>query len=107
MVAICCRIIIVSIFQFPELLRNLLIYLDACIRYGRFNELVEVGCSPMSILFIFYSLLINVVFLTFKVNPIAVNSKYCNVFTENKRVVSIISTRDFGKVCDFRHLTTS
>ncbi|KAG5525953.1 hypothetical protein RHGRI_032300 [Rhododendron griersonianum] len=43
----------------------------------------------------------------FTVNPIAVNSKYCNVFTENKRVVSIISTRDFGKVCDFRHLTTS
>ncbi|KAG5525950.1 hypothetical protein RHGRI_032300 [Rhododendron griersonianum] len=34
----------------------------------------------------------------FTVNPIAVNSKYCNVFTENKRVVSIISTRDFGKV---------
>lgn len=35
----------------------------------------------------------------FKVNPIAVNSKYCNVFTENKRVVSIISTKEFGKVC--------
>lgn len=34
-----------------------------------------------------------------QVNPIAVNSKYCNVFTENKRVVSIISTVDFGKVC--------
>ena len=34
-----------------------------------------------------------------KVNPIAVNSKYCNVFTENKRVVCIISTADFGKVC--------
>ncbi|KAK7412112.1 hypothetical protein VNO78_03559 [Psophocarpus tetragonolobus] len=34
----------------------------------------------------------------FTVNPIAVNSKYCNVFTENKRVVSIISTVDFGKV---------
>ncbi|KAI8532229.1 hypothetical protein RHMOL_Rhmol11G0196900 [Rhododendron molle] len=34
----------------------------------------------------------------YTVNPIAVNSKYCNVFTENKRVVSIISTRDFGKV---------
>ncbi|CAL9198259.1 phosphatidylserine decarboxylase proenzyme 2 isoform X1 [Musa acuminata AAA Group] len=33
-----------------------------------------------------------------KVNPIAVNSKYCNVFTENKRVVSIISTSEFGKV---------
>ncbi|XP_068652411.1 phosphatidylserine decarboxylase proenzyme 2-like isoform X2 [Aristolochia californica] len=33
-----------------------------------------------------------------QVNPIAVNSKYCNVFTENKRVVSIISTSDFGKV---------
>lgn len=40
------------------------------------------------------------VFLFFiQVNPIAVNSKYCNVFTENKRVVSIISTVDFGKVC--------
>ncbi|KAG9457288.1 hypothetical protein H6P81_001796 [Aristolochia fimbriata] len=34
----------------------------------------------------------------YTVNPIAVNSKYCNVFTENKRVVSIISTDDFGKV---------
>jgi phosphatidylserine decarboxylase len=34
----------------------------------------------------------------YTVNPIAVNSKYCNVFTENKRVVSIISTSDFGKV---------
>ncbi|XP_043722005.1 phosphatidylserine decarboxylase proenzyme 2-like isoform X1 [Telopea speciosissima] len=34
----------------------------------------------------------------YTVNPIAVNSKYCNVFTENKRVVSIISTEDFGKV---------
>ncbi|XP_058097342.1 phosphatidylserine decarboxylase proenzyme 2-like isoform X3 [Magnolia sinica] len=33
-----------------------------------------------------------------KVNPIAVNSKYCNVFTENKRVVSLLSTEDFGKV---------
>ncbi|GAB4855316.1 phosphatidylserine decarboxylase [Ancistrocladus abbreviatus] len=34
----------------------------------------------------------------YTVNPIAVNSKYCNVFTENKRVVSIISTAQFGKV---------
>ncbi|CAM8926716.1 unnamed protein product [Rhodiola kirilowii] len=34
----------------------------------------------------------------YTVNPIAVNSKYCNVFTENKRVVSIISTSRFGKV---------
>uniref|UniRef100_A0A7N1A082 Phosphatidylserine decarboxylase proenzyme 2 n=1 Tax=Kalanchoe fedtschenkoi TaxID=63787 RepID=A0A7N1A082_KALFE len=34
----------------------------------------------------------------YTVNPIAVNSKYCNVFTENKRVVSIISTSQFGKV---------
>ncbi|CAH9082028.1 unnamed protein product [Cuscuta europaea] len=34
----------------------------------------------------------------YTVNPIAVNSKYCNVFTENKRVVSIISSEDFGKV---------
>lgn len=34
----------------------------------------------------------------YTVNPIAVNSKYCNVFTENKRVVSIISTAHFGKV---------
>ncbi|KAJ3683235.1 hypothetical protein LUZ60_013462 [Juncus effusus] len=34
----------------------------------------------------------------YTVNPIAVNSKYCNVFTENKRVVSIISSPDFGKV---------
>lgn len=34
----------------------------------------------------------------YTVNPIAVNSKYCNVFTENKRTVSIISTKDFGKV---------
>ncbi|KAI3445696.1 hypothetical protein Pfo_002361 [Paulownia fortunei] len=34
----------------------------------------------------------------YTVNPIAVNSKYCNVFTENKRVVSLISTEEFGKV---------
>ncbi|GAB2277675.1 phosphatidylserine decarboxylase [Dionaea muscipula] len=34
----------------------------------------------------------------YTVNPIAVNSKYCNVFTENKRVASIISTTHFGKV---------
>ncbi|XP_058097340.1 phosphatidylserine decarboxylase proenzyme 3-like isoform X1 [Magnolia sinica] len=34
----------------------------------------------------------------YTVNPIAVNSKYCNVFTENKRVVSLLSTEDFGKV---------
>ncbi|KAG9160149.1 hypothetical protein Leryth_015037 [Lithospermum erythrorhizon] len=34
----------------------------------------------------------------YTVNPIAVNSKYCNVLTENKRTVSIISTSDFGKV---------
>ncbi|KAK1299918.1 hypothetical protein QJS10_CPB13g00826 [Acorus calamus] len=34
----------------------------------------------------------------YTVNPIAVNSKYCNVFTENKRVVSLISTSSFGKV---------
>ncbi|KAK7331683.1 hypothetical protein VNO80_28420 [Phaseolus coccineus] len=34
----------------------------------------------------------------YTVNPIAVNSKYCNVFTENTRVVSIISTEAFGKV---------
>lgn len=41
-----------------------------------------------------------------QVNPIAVNSKYCNVFTENKRVVSIISTSEFGKVCIFALLFT-
>ncbi|KAL3676101.1 hypothetical protein R1sor_026049 [Riccia sorocarpa] len=34
----------------------------------------------------------------YTVNPIAVNSKYCNVFTENKRAVTVISTREFGKV---------
>lgn len=34
----------------------------------------------------------------YTVNPIAVNSKYCNVFTENKRIISIISTSEFGKV---------
>ncbi|KDP42450.1 hypothetical protein JCGZ_00247 [Jatropha curcas] len=34
----------------------------------------------------------------YTVNPIAVNSEYCNVFTENKRVISIISTAEFGKV---------
>ncbi|CAA7062435.1 unnamed protein product [Microthlaspi erraticum] len=34
----------------------------------------------------------------YTVNPIAVNSKYCNVFTENKRTVAIISTLEFGKV---------
>ncbi|CAA7396711.1 unnamed protein product [Spirodela intermedia] len=34
----------------------------------------------------------------YTVNPIAVNSNYCNVFTENKRAVSVISTKDFGKV---------
>ncbi|XP_057754428.1 phosphatidylserine decarboxylase proenzyme 2-like [Arachis stenosperma] len=34
----------------------------------------------------------------YTVNPIAVNSKYYIVFTENKQVFSIISTVDFGKV---------
>lgn len=33
------------------------------------------------------------------------NSKYCNVFTENKRVVSIISTAEFGKVWQCIHLS--
>jgi hypothetical protein len=33
-----------------------------------------------------------------QVNPIAVNSKYCNVFTENKRCVSILKTEEFGDV---------
>lgn len=33
-----------------------------------------------------------------QVNPIAVNSKYCNVFTENKRAVCVIETYEFGKV---------
>ncbi|KAK6917067.1 Phosphatidylserine decarboxylase-related [Dillenia turbinata] len=33
---------------------------------------------------------------TLLVNSLAVNSKYCNVFAENKRVVS--SSKDFGKV---------
>ncbi|KAF2320081.1 hypothetical protein GH714_023120 [Hevea brasiliensis] len=42
--------------------------------------------------------LVNVPGNLYTVNPIAVNSKYCNVFTENKRVVSIISTAEFGKV---------
>lgn len=44
----------------------------------------------------FVSLLI---YVASQVNPIAVNSKYCNVFTENKRTVVIISTAEFGKVC--------
>ncbi|KAL5703743.1 phosphatidylserine decarboxylase [Ranunculus cassubicifolius] len=34
----------------------------------------------------------------YTVNPIAVNSKYCNVFTENKREILLLSTKDFGKV---------
>jgi phosphatidylserine decarboxylase len=34
----------------------------------------------------------------YTVNPIAVNSKYCNVFTENKRKICIIETKEFGKV---------
>eukprot|EP00252_Welwitschia_mirabilis_P025849 TRINITY_DN8234_c0_g1_i1.p1 TRINITY_DN8234_c0_g1~~TRINITY_DN8234_c0_g1_i1.p1 ORF type:complete len:739 (-),score=145.88 TRINITY_DN8234_c0_g1_i1:134-2350(-) len=34
----------------------------------------------------------------YTVNPIAVNSKYCNVFTENKRVVCIIRSEEFGKM---------
>ncbi|XP_061988258.1 phosphatidylserine decarboxylase proenzyme 3-like [Rosa rugosa] len=41
---------------------------------------------------------VNIPGCLYTVNPIAVNSKYCNVFTENKRVVSIISTTEFGKV---------
>ncbi|KAL5787621.1 hypothetical protein ACOSP7_004570 [Xanthoceras sorbifolium] len=41
---------------------------------------------------------VNIPGCLYTVNPIAVNSKYCNVFTENKRVVSIISTVHFGKV---------
>ncbi|CAM6085605.1 unnamed protein product [Calypogeia fissa] len=34
----------------------------------------------------------------YTVNPIAVNSKYCNVFTENKRAVSVLTSKEFGKV---------
>lgn len=34
----------------------------------------------------------------YTVNPIAVNSKYCNVFTENKRVVNVITSKEFGKM---------
>ncbi|KAF3435181.1 hypothetical protein FNV43_RR22268 [Rhamnella rubrinervis] len=41
---------------------------------------------------------INIPGCLYTVNPIAVNSKYCNVFTENKRVVTVISTAEFGKV---------
>ncbi|KAG8368712.1 hypothetical protein BUALT_Bualt15G0074300 [Buddleja alternifolia] len=41
---------------------------------------------------------VNIPGCLYTVNPIAVNSKYCNVFTENKRVVSVISTKEFGKV---------
>lgn len=41
---------------------------------------------------------VNIPGCLYTVNPIAVNSKYCNVFTENKRVVSIISTAHFGNV---------
>ncbi|XP_021900034.1 phosphatidylserine decarboxylase proenzyme 3-like, partial [Carica papaya] len=41
---------------------------------------------------------VNIPGCLYTVNPIAVNSKYCNVFTENKRIATIISTREFGKV---------
>ncbi|KAJ4716935.1 Phosphatidylserine decarboxylase proenzyme 2 [Melia azedarach] len=41
---------------------------------------------------------VNISGCLYTVNPIAVNSKYCNVFTENKRAVAIISTKYFGKV---------
>ncbi|KAL5564032.1 hypothetical protein UlMin_033779 [Ulmus minor] len=41
---------------------------------------------------------VNIPGCLYTVNPIAVNSKYCNVFTQNKRVVSVISTAHFGKV---------
>ncbi|KAE8722738.1 Phosphatidylserine decarboxylase proenzyme 2 [Hibiscus syriacus] len=41
---------------------------------------------------------VNIPGCLYTVNPIAVNSKYCNVFTENKRTVTIISTAEFGKV---------
>ncbi|XP_047315111.1 phosphatidylserine decarboxylase proenzyme 2-like [Impatiens glandulifera] len=41
---------------------------------------------------------VNIPGCLYTVNPIAVNSKYCNVFTENKRAVSLISTTEFGKV---------
>ncbi|KAG6552239.1 hypothetical protein Mapa_006088 [Marchantia paleacea] len=34
----------------------------------------------------------------YTVNPIAVNSKYCNVFTDNKRAVSVIQSEEFGKM---------
>lgn len=34
----------------------------------------------------------------YTVNPIAVNSKYCNVFTENKRMVNVIISKEFGKM---------
>ncbi|KAL2608260.1 hypothetical protein R1flu_026833 [Riccia fluitans] len=42
--------------------------------------------------------IINIPGHLYTVNPIAVNSKYCNVFTENKRSVAVISSREFGKM---------
>jgi phosphatidylserine decarboxylase len=36
--------------------------------------------------------------MLYTVNPIAVTSKYCNVFTENKRAICLIQTEEFGKV---------
>ncbi|XP_050157133.1 phosphatidylserine decarboxylase proenzyme 3-like isoform X2 [Malus sylvestris] len=50
--------------------------------------------------------IVNIPGCLYTVNPIAVNSKYCNVFTENKRVVSIISTAEFGKgaLCRIHHV---
>ncbi|KAH8954875.1 hypothetical protein BDL97_08G104400 [Sphagnum fallax] len=41
---------------------------------------------------------VNISGYLYTVNPIAVNSKYCNVFTDNKRAIYIIDTSDFGKV---------
>lgn len=99
------RIIIVSIFLFLELFSSLYIYLDAYIRY----LIIDMTCWK-SLFFAYHlfsgfstyflcSFSWSFSFFFLQVNPIAVNSKYCNVFTENKRVVSIISTAEFGKVC--------
>jgi hypothetical protein len=54
--------------------------LGSLLKLQYFNPVVVIGCRKL------------------QVNPIAVNSKYCNVFTENKRCICIIQTKDFGKV---------
>lgn len=89
---ICYRTIIVFILLSLASLKSLSMFLEACIQY------VQIHLPSLRYFLIGVTFASLLIYVASQVNPIAVNSKYCNVFTENKRTVVIISTKEFGKV---------